>query len=481
MGARFYGEESDLSLTDSTLSNNQVTGGSGAKGGTPAGGAIFVYQGTSRSGIVSLNRVSIINNTNVAGVGSSQPGGALGGGVALQDAAATALIANITNTVIAGNSLTSPGGGAVAGNSGGGAIWNDGATANLAQDTLADNSVQSNMTGQALLLYGGSDNLAWDIVANHNAAAVPALAPVAGGAITLTGPVLFANNNNNGTFGGSGNALSAGSAGFVDSPNRDYHLFSTSTAKDAAGGSPLTVDRDNTPRVGTPDLGAYESVPSNAFSGSIYGSVYVDVNANGQQDAIDYGIPNQHVWLDLNNDGRYEPGEPAAVTDTSGNWFFSGVTPGSYVVRYYTPPGPYFQTAPLGGAARTVDVETSVVSGVNFGVAGDRGSGTATISGNVFSDPNGNAFQDAGESSIPGQNVFVDLNNDGVYEPGEPALATDANGNFQLTGLTPGTYTVRYYVPAGFRQTTAGGQGFTLTLATGADASGVSFGVASAF
>src|SRR5262249_16801072 len=52
--------------------------------------------------------------------------------------------------------------------------------------------------------------------------------------------------------------ISAPNAGFVNSAGRDYNLLNTSPARDQATGSTITVDRDNLPRVGVPDLGAYE-------------------------------------------------------------------------------------------------------------------------------------------------------------------------------------------------------------------------------
>jgi hypothetical protein len=64
-----------------------------------------------------------------------------------------------------------------------------------------------------------------------------------------------------GTFNTTG-IVTAADAGFVSpgNPDNDYHLVSTSAARDQATGSTLTVDLDGEARPGgpVPDLGADE-------------------------------------------------------------------------------------------------------------------------------------------------------------------------------------------------------------------------------
>ncbi len=64
--------------------------------------------------------------------------------------------------------------------------------------------------------------------------------------------------------------------------------------------------------------------------------------------------------------------------------------------------------------------------------------------------------------ALAGRTVFVDLKGDGMLDPGDPSAVTDANGDYQITGLAIGSYKVRVVgYPGDFTSpvsvTTAGG------------------------
>ena len=88
---------------------------------------------------------------------------------------------------------------------------------------------------------------------------------------------------------------------------------------------------------------------------SISGGVFNDINGDGVQQGNEFNIPQQHVWLDLNHDNAWEPGEPAVTTDAAGNYTLGNISPGSYNVCYYAPPG-FRQTTPTNGVAAMVTV-----------------------------------------------------------------------------------------------------------------------------
>lgn len=63
---------------------------------------------------------------------------------------------------------------------------------------------------------------------------------------------------------------------------------------------------------------------------------------------------------------------------------------------------------------------------------------TATVSGVVFQDYNGDGIRDEGEPGVEGKVVWADANNNGVLDAGEASTTTAADGSYTLAGLTPG-------------------------------------------
>jgi len=64
------------------------------------------------------------------------------------------------------------------------------------------------------------------------------------------------------------------------------------------------------------------------------GVVYRDFNDNGRFDTgADEPFGGVPVYLDLDNDGTPDAGEPQAVTDATGNYAFPLLDPGTYVLR----------------------------------------------------------------------------------------------------------------------------------------------------
>ena len=74
--------------------------------------------------------------------------------------------------------------------------------------------------------------------------------------------------------------------------------------------------------------------------------------------------------------------------------------------------------------------------------------------GQVFQDENRNSLQDTAETGTAGSFVFVDLNHNGQYDPGEPSAVTRANGVYSIPNLPDGTYSVGVLLEAGQKTTT---------------------------
>ena len=184
--------------------------------------------------------------------------------------------------------------------------------------------------------------------------------------------------------------------------------------------------------------------------GSISGLKFDDHNGNGVQNVGDQGLQGWHILVN---------GVDRATTDANGNYTISGLDPGNYTVQEVQQAG---WTETLGMAGYTVTVSSGQnVTGIDFGNFQD-----VSISGLKFNDHNGNGVQDAGDQGLQGWHVLVN---------GVDRATTDANGNYSVTGLGPGTYTLQEVQQAGWTET-LGMAGYTVTVSSGQNVTGIDFG-----
>jgi hypothetical protein len=111
-------------------------------------------------------------------------------------------------------------------------------------------------------------------------------------------------------------------------------------------------------------------------------------------------------------------------------------------------------------ASITLTTRASIVTGsalaLNGAVTMDTNSivacdTTGTISGLKFNDLNANGVMDANEPGLPGWTVYVDYNNDGVFESAtEPSAVTGPGGTYTIAAVTPGTWNVREVSQSGW-------------------------------
>ncbi|MBI3157524.1 MAG: hypothetical protein HYZ20_19260, partial [Burkholderiales bacterium] len=91
--------------------------------------------------------------------------------------------------------------------------------------------------------------------------------------------------------------------------------------------------------------------------------VWLDANANGQQDAGEAGVAGVEVELYTCVGGV--PGVKvgaSAFTDAAGNYAFTGLTPGDYIVKFITPAGFFFTNQNV-GASDAADSDADVATG----------------------------------------------------------------------------------------------------------------------
>ncbi|WP_375448641.1 SdrD B-like domain-containing protein, partial [uncultured Fibrella sp.] len=192
---------------------------------------------------------------------------------------------------------------------------------------------------------------------------------------------------------------------------------------------------------------------------SIGDYVFNDKDKDGVQSPGDTPIPGVVVVL-------YQNGTPVATTttDATGNYSFTGLTPGTsntYSVGFTTPTG-FTATNPLSGTNTALDSDINPVTGRSQNLTLSSGESNTTIDGGfiqqtaglgdyVFEDKNANGIQDAGDVPIPGVLVTLYTNSSAIA-----TATTDANGLYSFTGLTPGTpYVVGFGQPAGYVPTAA--------------------------
>lgn len=86
--------------------------------------------------------------------------------------------------------------------------------------------------------------------------------------------------------------------------------------------------------------------PRLLLSGDISGTVFNDLDADGARSAgVETGLAGQTIYLDQNLNGRFDTGEPTALTDLNGRYRFNALADGDYIVRQSLPDGAV-QTSP---------------------------------------------------------------------------------------------------------------------------------------
>ena len=222
----------------------------------------------------------------------------------------------------------------------------------------------------------------------------------------------------------------------------------------------------------TADLGGDDTADSDALVTADPTVATADVSMlSGVTDTtVDAGLFDpitigDFVWVDLDNDGLQDAGEPAwegmtvtltgtdgagnavslsTTTAADGSYLFANVAPGSYTVTF-DPTGVVFTTADA-GADDTVDSDANATTGEvavtatsgGDDVTVDAGIARATIGDYIWDDLNGDGLQNDGTTPLAG--VTVSLYADDGTTLLDTAV-TDADGLYSFT-VAPGDYVV---------------------------------------
>jgi protocatechuate 3,4-dioxygenase beta subunit len=222
------------------------------------------------------------------------------------------------------------------------------------------------------------------------------------------------------------------------------------------------------------------------------------------------------VFSDLNGDGRQGPGEPGVpgvvvnlydasgnivattTTDANGNYLFDDLLPGTYSVGFdpSTLPGNtvFTRQGPVGAAdpsdsdadPQTGHTEPFTLTAGQHDLTRDAGiEPLSSINGLVYVDMNNDGVREPGEAPIPGTIVHL-TGVDNLGNPVDLTTVTGPEGVYHFVGLRPGNYTLTERQPAGYldgkdRTGTSGGatgNDFTqrIVLKPGVSALGYNFG-----
>ncbi|MHB1558117.1 MAG: SdrD B-like domain-containing protein, partial [Isosphaeraceae bacterium] len=196
------------------------------------------------------------------------------------------------------------------------------------------------------------------------------------------------------------------------------------------------------------------------LAATLHGQVFNDLTGSGTFAAGDPGLSGWTLHL-LNGSGQTVG---TAITDSSGDYTFTGVGAGTFTVQEVVNGGFVQTTAPASYSVTPSQGQT--IANLNFG-----DFQTVTLGGRVYDDLNGNGVQDTGETGLSGWTVDL-LNASGQTVS---HASTDANGDYSFTDVGPGTYTVQEVVQAGYILTSTPAS-YTETTTSGQDINGLNFG-----
>jgi hypothetical protein len=194
--------------------------------------------------------------------------------------------------------------------------------------------------------------------------------------------------------------------------------------------------------------------------GRIEGVVWDDLDGDSLRDAGEPGLNKQLIYIDANSNGTFNLGDRSVLTGADGSFSFGKFSPGTYEVRYNLPGGRRL-TAPSSIFQSVTIVGDETVSNRNFA-----SSTMAVLRGKVFADVNSNGAADAGETGLAGWRVFIDKDNDGIFDAAtERYRLTNNLGEYRFANLAPGRYVIRIEHQALFTLTNPRGGGFTINVA----------------
>ncbi len=210
------------------------------------------------------------------------------------------------------------------------------------------------------------------------------------------------------------------------------------------------------PSSGTVNAGDDGYQPPPGALGTVTGHLYIDTNNDGTQNPGEPNLANVSVNLTDINGGAY-----TAVSGSDGHYGFTGVPAGLATVNVDDAdpdiPSGYLHngsTSPAGDA----DPSTVLVAGGATTDAGKDGyrppaGQLGAVTGRLYIDANGNGRQDSGEPGLADVDIVITDINGGTH-----TVTSDSSGDYSAVGIPAGVASVKVdasdpQYPAGYSQT----------------------------
>jgi protocatechuate 3,4-dioxygenase beta subunit len=183
--------------------------------------------------------------------------------------------------------------------------------------------------------------------------------------------------------------------------------------------------------------------------GSISGVVWHDLDGDGvkgESPGPEPVLADWTIFLDTNENSVKDSGEESVMTDGNGNYVFTGLAPGTYIVAEVSQEGWEASTG-----SHTVTLKSGdAVTGKDFG---NHDTEHAAIEGTKWNDLNDDGVKDSWEPGLEGWTIFLDADEDGVLNGEEESTTTDDDGRYMFYNLEPGTYRVAEVTQEGWEAT----------------------------
>ncbi len=204
----------------------------------------------------------------------------------------------------------------------------------------------------------------------------------------------------------------------------------------------------------TVDAGIYPA-PGNVGKGSIGNFVWIDLNQNGIQEAGEPGVGNVLVLL-KNDSGTFTD---STRTDARGYYIFNGLEADTYNVTFSKLPSGFVFTLPQQGADNTKDSDVGATGVTIAPIVLGAGETRLDIDAGIFNpaplgsigdfvwfDVIANGIQDPEEVGVPG----ISVNLFDTFSNFLRTVTTDETGFYLFAGLPAGNYVVQFAsLPAG--------------------------------